>query len=73
MVTRWAHNPKMVGSIPTLATIKNGFSNLKNLFRKNRKQTHSELIKKPLCEAFFVYSNYKNYLHNSIFFGTFAV
>ncbi len=46
MVTRWAHNPKMVGSIPTLATIKNGFSNLKNLFRKNRKQIHSELINK---------------------------
>jgi len=41
--------------IPTLATKKNGFSNLKNLFRKNRKQTHSELIKKPLREAFFIY------------------
>ena len=59
MVTHWAHNPKIVGSIPTLATKKNGFSNLKNLFRKNRKQTHSELIKKPLREAFFITTNKK--------------
>ena len=44
MVTRWAHNPKMVGSIPTLATIKNGFGNLKNFYVKNK--AHSELINK---------------------------
>jgi hypothetical protein len=42
MVTRWAHNPEISGSIPEAATTKNGYSNLKNLFEKQKTTCHSE-------------------------------
>jgi len=67
VVARKAHNLEVGGSIPSSATKKNGFSNLKFYLGKTENNPILNLLKSLFVRLFLFTIITKNYLLNSIF------